>query len=102
MKGIDKSFNEDEVCEDLKRQFRAVVKVKQLSKESKNETKVPIGVYIVYFEWNTILSVPQKIVKYFGTLVIGVLRVFLTTWKGESRFVLMNTSADVSRKGYPI
>lgn len=64
LKGIDKSYTEQEVYDDIKIQFNAVAKVKQLSKAGEDGQHSPIGVYIVYFDWNTILSVPQKIVKY--------------------------------------
>lgn len=64
LKGIDKSYTEEEVYDDMKKQFSAVTKVKQLTKTTDDGKHIPIGVYVVYFEWNTILSVPQKIIKY--------------------------------------
>lgn len=64
LKGVDKSYTQEEVYDDLKTQFSSVVKVKQLSKTSEDGQPIAMGVYVVYFDWNTILSVPQKVVKY--------------------------------------
>lgn len=63
LKGIDKSYTESEVYEDIKLQFDTVVKVRQMTKNVDGE-HVPIGVFLVYFEWDTILTVPMKVIKY--------------------------------------
>lgn len=64
LRGIDKSYTESDVYEDLITQFDAVVRVKQLTKKTEDGKQIPIGVYIVYFKWNTILSVAKKVIKY--------------------------------------
>lgn len=64
LKGVDKSYTETEVYDDCKKQFNAVVKVKQLSKQGDDGHHIQMGGYVVYLEWNTILSVPKKIIKY--------------------------------------
>lgn len=64
LKGIDKSYTESEIFDDLKRQFDTVAKVKQLTTKNKEGEHIPIGVFLVYFEWDTILSVPMKTIKY--------------------------------------
>lgn len=64
LKGVDSSYTEEDVYDDIKRQFSAVSKVKQLSKTSEDGQHIPMGVYVVYFEWNTILSVPRKVIKF--------------------------------------
>lgn len=61
LKGIDKSYT---VYDDLKKQLNSVVKVKQCSHMGEDGKHISIGKYMVYFEWNTILSVPQKIIRY--------------------------------------
>lgn len=64
LKGIDKSYTESEVYEDLKQQFDTVVKVRQLTTKNVDGEHVPIGVFLVYFEWDTILTVPMKVIRY--------------------------------------
>lgn len=64
LKGIDKTYTESDVYDDLKLQFDTVVKVKQLTTKNEDGEHCPIGVYLVYFEWDTILSVPKKVIKY--------------------------------------
>lgn len=64
LKGIDKSYTEDEVYTDLKKQFNSVIKVKQLTKADEDGKLIPLGVYLVYFEWNTRLSVAMKVIRF--------------------------------------
>lgn len=64
LKGIDKTYTEDEVCLDLQQQFSSVLKVKQLTKTDEDGKHCPLGVYLVYFKWSTRLSVAMKIIKY--------------------------------------
>lgn len=64
LKGIDKTYTKDDVYENIKKQFNAVQKVKQLTKTSEDGTIQTLGVYLVYFQWNTRLSVPMKVIKY--------------------------------------
>lgn len=63
LKGIDKSYTDTEVLDDLKQQYEHVSGVKQMT-ALKDGKHVPIGVYLVYFEWNTKLSIPKKVIKY--------------------------------------
>lgn len=64
LKGIDKTYTEDEVFEDLQQQFSAVQKVKQLTKTDEHGKHLPLGVYLIYFDWDVKLSVPMKVIKY--------------------------------------
>lgn len=64
LKGIDKSYTEDEVLEDIKKQFNTVQKVKQLTKTGEDGKQISLGVYLVYFQWSTRLSIPMKVIKY--------------------------------------
>lgn len=64
LRGIDKSYSEGDVFDDLNKQFDTVVSVKQLTKKSEDGEHISLGVYLVYFKWDTILSIPMKMIKY--------------------------------------
>lgn len=64
LKGLDRFYTDVEVYDDLKKQLESVVKVKQCTRTDEDGQTIPLGVYIVYFEWNTMLSVPKKVIKY--------------------------------------
>lgn len=64
LKGLDEAYTADEVKEDLRSQLDTVVDVKRLSKTTNTGEKVPINVFIVYFTYETRLSVAMRILQY--------------------------------------
>lgn len=64
LKGLDEAYTAEEVKEDLKSQLDSVVDVKRLSKTTSTGEKVPINVFIVYFTYETRLSVAMKVLQY--------------------------------------
>lgn len=64
LKGIDKIFSAEDILEDLKTQLDAVIDVKQLTKTTDTGAKIPLNVFLVYFTYDTRLSVAKKVLRY--------------------------------------
>lgn len=64
LKGLDKEYTPFEVLEDIKTQIDTVLEVKQLAKTTETGEKVPLDRYLVYFTYDTRLSVVMKVLKY--------------------------------------
>lgn len=64
LKGIDIAYTKEEILSDLKSQYEHVVDVRQMNKRNERGEKIPIAVYVVYFTWNTRLSVVKKMIQY--------------------------------------
>lgn len=64
LKGLEGLYTPFEVFEDLKTQFDGVIEVKQLSKMTETGEKSAMDVYLVYFSYETRLSVAKKVIKY--------------------------------------
>lgn len=63
LKGIDKAFTADDILQDLQSQLETVTEVKQLNKTDVKGVKQPLNVYLVYFTFDTRLSVAKKILR---------------------------------------
>lgn len=63
LKGMDAAFSTEDIYEDLYSQMDSVLEVKQLNKTTDKGEKVPINLYMVYFSYETRLSVAKKVIR---------------------------------------
>lgn len=64
LKGIDIVYTREEIFEDLKSQYEHVTDVRQMSKTNEKGEKILLPVHVVYFTWNTRLSVAKKVLQF--------------------------------------
>lgn len=64
LKGLGDDYTADEIKDDLKSQLDSVIDVKQLQKTSQTGEKTPLNIFMVYFSYETRLSVAIKVLRY--------------------------------------